>query len=195
MTRITAPLCVAPSPWRPSRWLLHRHRIGFVSPGLILGLLILVLGSSPAAAHTSLLSSDPEDGASLTASPTQMTLIFTENVEAPAFVAVVAPDGSPVKVSSVQAVDRRATAQIEDASQQGRYTVSYRVVSADGHPVEGTIHYSVTAGRVVKQVATPDTQGFVHRHSAHLFWGILAAAVAVALLLAPLRRRDDPHDA
>ncbi|MEV7396444.1 copper resistance CopC family protein [Aeromicrobium sp. NPDC092404] len=160
----------------------------------LLGIALLLVGSGPASAHASLVGSDPEDGASLPTSPSTFAFTFNENVGNPAYVSVTAPNGSKVDVSAVRAVDNRVTATVADAGQKGRYTVAYRVVSADGHPVEGTIRYSTTTGRTVKQVDPPEEETFIHRHSAHLFWGILAAAAAIALLLAPLRRRDDTRN-
>jgi methionine-rich copper-binding protein CopC len=161
----------------------------------LLSLALLFVGSGPASAHASLVGSDPEDGATLEAAPSAVTFTFSENIGNPAYVAVTAPNGSKVDVSDVRAVDKEVTATIADVGQKGRYTVSYRVVSADGHPVEGTIHFSATTGRTVTQVDPPEEKTFIHRHSAHLFWGILAAALAIALLLAPLRRRDDKNHA
>lgn len=154
----------------------------------LLSLALLLVGSGPASAHASLVGSDPEDGATLSAAPSAITFTFNENIGNPAYVAVTAPDGSKVKVSKVKAVDREVTATLAESDQKGHYTATFRVVSADGHPVEGAIGYSTTTGRTVTQVDPPEEKTFIHRHSAHLFWGILAAAVAIALLLAPLRR-------
>lgn len=149
---------------------------------------LVLLGSGPASAHASLVGSDPEDGATLDAAPTAISFTFNENIGNPAYIAVTAPDGSTIDVGTVRAVDQKVTTTLADVDQKGRYTAAYRVVSADGHPVEGTIHYSTTTGRTVTQIDPPEKETFVHRHSAHLFWGILAAALAIALLLAPLRR-------
>lgn len=160
-----------------------------------MALLCLVLGAGPAAAHASLVGSDPEDGATLATSPTSITLTFTENIGNPAYVALRAPDGTKVTVSDVSAVDAVVTATLQATDQKGRYTASYRVVSADGHPVEGTIRWTTTTGQAVKQVDPPKEKSFVHRHRSHFLWGILAAAVAIALLLAPLRGRDDKSNA
>ena len=156
----------------------------------LLSLALLFMGSGPASAHASLVGSDPADGAELAAAPSAITFTFNENIGNPAYIAVTAPNGSKVDVGDVRAIDNKVTAALPAVDQKGRYTASYRVVSADGHPVEGTIHYATTTGRTVKQVEAPAEKTFMHRHRAHLFWGILAAAVAIALLLAPLRRRE-----
>ena len=161
----------------------------------LLSFALLLMGSGPASAHASLVGSDPAEGAKLDAAPSAITFTFNENIGNPAYIAVTAPNGSKIDVGDVRAIDNKVTATLPDVDQKGRYTASYRVVSADGHPVEGTIHYSSTTGSTVKQVEAPEEKAFIHRHRAHLFWGILAAAVAIALLLAPLRRRDDKNHA
>jgi methionine-rich copper-binding protein CopC len=83
----------------------------------------LVLGPAPlAAAHTELLSTTPEDGATLQAVPATATLTF----------APVTPtvSGSTVTVPLT-------------AAGAGAYAVVYRVVSADGHPVSGRLGFTV----------------------------------------------------
>ncbi|MDR7086870.1 methionine-rich copper-binding protein CopC [Aeromicrobium panaciterrae] len=157
----------------------------------LLALLCLALGAGPASAHASLVGSDPGDGSSIATAPRMITFTFNENIGNPAFVAVRAPDGAKVAVSDVSATDATVTAIVAPSNQKGRYTATYRVVSADGHPVEGTINWTTTTGETVKQVDQPKEKSFVHRHRSHFFWGILAAAVAVGLILAPLRGRDD----
>ncbi len=169
--------------------------------GIIAGLVLPVvfvtagLGSGPASAHAALVGSDPGDGSSLAAAPTSMTFTFNENVAQPAYVAIAAPDGSQVRVTDVRAVDDTVTATLADVGQKGTFSASFRVVSADGHPVTGTLTYDVTVGETVTQVKAPEQQTFIHRHSSHFIWGILAAVVAIALLLAPLRRRHDADSA
>lgn len=159
--------------------------------GILAGLVLLVAGAGPASAHAALVGSDPADGSTQASAPTTVTLTFNEPIGNPAYLAVTAPDGTKVSVTDIRAVDQEVTATVADVDQKGRYSAAYRVVSADGHPVAGTLTYDVSAGRAVTQVEAPQEQSFFHRHSNHLFWGILAAVVAVALLLAPLRRRDD----
>lgn len=156
-----------------------------------IAILIAMLWTVPASAHAGLVGTNPKDGASLVKAPHKITLTFNENIGSPAFIAVQSPDGKKVATSKVAAIDHTVSARVADVGKRGRYAVSYRVVSADGHPVEGTFHYTMTTGEIVKQVTSASESSFVQRHRAHLFWGILAAAIAIALLLAPLRR---PHE-
>ncbi len=124
----------------------------------------------------------------MASTPASISLTFNENIGKPAYVAVRAPDGTKVAVSNVSAVNAEVTAALAPSDQKGRYTATYRVVSADGHPVEGTIRWTTTAGRAVKHIDPPEQK---HQSRAYLFWGVLAAAVVIGLLRAPLRRPRD----
>lgn len=151
--------------------------------------LLVLVSTGPASAHAGLVGTDPSDGASLTAMPTSVSLTFNENIGNPAYVAVTAPDGTQLDVTDTQAVDAEVRARVADPGQRGTYTMAYRVVSADGHPVGGTVTFDVTQGKVVEQVQASGQQSFVHRHREHIAWGVGAAVVAVVLLVLPLRRR------
>jgi methionine-rich copper-binding protein CopC len=154
---------------------------------LLVGAVVL-LAAAPASAHATLIRTDPADGSELATAPRTVSLTFSENVGS-AFVAVTAPDGSPVHTSHVRSVDEKVTASVASTDQRGRYTLAYRVVSADGHPVSGTITFRTTTGRAVTQADQPSDESFVHRHRSHLVIGILAGLVAIGLILAPLFRR------
>lgn len=147
----------------------------------------LVLGSGPAYAHAALVSSDPSEGSRLDKAPTSVTLTFNEPVGKPAYVAVTGPDGSSIKTTDISAVDKVVTATVAAADMKGTFTLSYRVVSTDSHPVEGSTTYDVTTGRTVEQVEPKAEESFVHRHQSHLLWGFGGAVIAIGLLLWPLR--------
>lgn len=147
----------------------------------------LILGSAPAYAHAALVSTDPGNGAQVAKAPAVVTLTFSENIATPAFIVVTAPDGSRVKTGKATVLDHTISSTLPAVDFKGRYSVSFRVVSADSHPVEGSTSFVVTTGRTVT-AAPPAKESFVQRHQSHLLWGLLGAAVAVGLLLWPLRR-------
>lgn len=158
---------------------------------IALAIVLTVLGAVPANAHAGLVGTEPSAKATLSSAPETVSMTFSENVGS-AFVAVTAPDGSSIKTTDVTAVDRTVTAAVADVGMRGRFSVSFRVVSADSHPVDGTFTYTVTTGRTVEQVDTATvSESFVQRHEAHLLWGAVAVIVAVGLIVAPLRRSRD----
>lgn len=160
---------------------------------LVLTAALAVVGAGPASAHASLVSTDPADGASLAAVPGQVTLTFNENIGNPAYVAIIAPDGEQVEVTDVRAIDQSVTATVEPSGLRGVHEMSYRVVSADGHPVNGTVVFTTTTGETVDPVATSadaSEESFLHRHREHVWWAGAVVVLALVLLLVPLRRRS-----
>ncbi len=108
---------------------------------LLLSPLVL---AAPASAHDSIVGSVPADGATLTTAPTEVRITFEEPPTATGLgVAVLAPGGASV-VAGKPAIDGNVVVQALDAlTVGGTYDVSYRVVSADGHPVTGTLAFTV----------------------------------------------------
>jgi methionine-rich copper-binding protein CopC len=110
----------------------------------------------PAQAHAVLVSSDPRDGAELMAPPAMVTLTFNEDL-LPDFVAFSVTDSSnePVSVSGLQVDGPTATFTWPESAPAGVYTVSFRVVSQDGHPVEGAIAFSYVTPAPTSATPTP----------------------------------------
>lgn len=162
-------------------------------PFLLLGLLLVGPIGAPASGHAALVDSDPEPDAAVPALPRSLELEFNEPIGSSVEVAVTAPDGEPVVVSSIRADDRFVRADLAASTVSGDYVVAYRVVSVDGHPVSG--QYAVTVTEGAEAAADPATvplteASFVHRHREHLLWGGLVAVVAIGLVVAPLLRRS-----
>lgn len=103
-----------------------------------LGLLLAVASASPAAAHASLTSVDPADGARLDESPAVVRLTFSEPVSAElGGVRVLDADGNQVQEGAARVAGVDVEVDLAPDLPDGTYVVSYRVTSADGHPVRG----------------------------------------------------------
>lgn len=117
--------------------------------GLLLALAALGAMGSTASAHASLVSVDPPDGARLDESPATVTLTFSENVSADlGGVRVLDSNGAEVQDGAARVDGAQVVVDLEDDLPDGTYVVSYRVVSADGHPVRGGSVFGVGAGEV-----------------------------------------------
>jgi methionine-rich copper-binding protein CopC len=118
---------------------------------LIAGLMALgavvaavAVSSGEASAHATLESADPANGSMLTTAPDHVELVFSENVGKPAALVVLDPSGNEVDGGELQVVDHTMSRTYDPAAfAPGIYTVSYQVVSADGHPVSGTLSFMV----------------------------------------------------
>ena len=106
----------------------------------------LAVAAPQAAAHTELDTSSPGAKAELTGLPPRVTLTFSDAMtQKYAKVAVTAPDGESAASGEPQVSGKTVTLALEPTSRAGRYTVGYRVVSADGHPVSGSYTFTVAA--------------------------------------------------
>ncbi|MEU8760020.1 copper resistance CopC family protein [Streptomyces sp. NPDC048659] len=108
---------------------------------------LLAVSAPQAAAHTDLTGADPANGAVLTAVPGAVTLTFSDPMtQKYAQLAVTGPDGAALGAGAPKVTGRevRLTLRAADAGARGGdYTVGYRVVSADGHPVTGKSTFTV----------------------------------------------------
>ncbi|MFV0134986.1 copper resistance protein CopC [Streptomyces sp. HMX87] len=159
--------------------------------------LLLLGGTGPASAHATLTSSDPADGTVLDRAPRRLTLAFTESVglRDDSF-RVLDPDGHRLRLGEAgHAGDRSDTARVTlpGGLGEGTYTVAWRVVSADSHPVSGAFTFSVgrpsatTASADTGPTEDPLTKG-LHtgaRYLAYLAAALLIGAAAFALLCRP----------
>jgi copper transport protein len=111
----------------------------------VLALVAVVLPAAPASAHASLVSTDPAEGAVLPQPPERITLTFDEPVSLSAAGArLYDASGDEVEVEAASR-DRVVTAVVGEDLADGTYVLTYRVVSADSHPIAGSLSFSVGA--------------------------------------------------
>ncbi|MGN2642172.1 MULTISPECIES: copper resistance CopC family protein [Nocardia] len=98
-----------------------------------------------AAAHSELIDSDPAPGAVLAQAPAAVTLTFNQKI-GEQFATVILVGANDTTWHDRVSVDgTHVRASVRPAIPSGDYTVGYRVVSADGHPISGSFRITVTA--------------------------------------------------
>ncbi|TMR92283.1 copper resistance CopC family protein [Nonomuraea basaltis] len=103
---------------------------------------LLVLGTAgPALAHDALKSSSPAKGAEVAALD-EVKLEFTAKVRTP-FVIVRGPGDAQHELGKPEVDGPVVTQAVKGPLPDGKYTIAYRVVSSDGHPIEGEIPFKV----------------------------------------------------
>lgn len=121
-------------------------------------LVALVAGAGPAAAHASLESTSPGAGQVLVAPPGQVELTFSEPVEVSlGAVRVYDSNAERVEEGEVRHDGGDSVVQPLGDLANGSYVVTWRVVSADGHPIHGAFTFQVG------DVATGDTDALARR--------------------------------
>ncbi|MEO3929418.1 copper resistance protein CopC [Micromonosporaceae bacterium B7E4] len=123
--------------------------VGFgVLAVLLFGAVAVLLGPArPAAAHAAVVGTVPQQQAVLGFSPTEVTITFSEPVTlVPGRAQVLAPDGKRINNGDAGVRDATLRIPIRVADRPlGTYLVSYRVISADSHPVAGSYTFAVGA--------------------------------------------------
>ncbi|MGY1839076.1 MULTISPECIES: copper resistance CopC/CopD family protein [unclassified Modestobacter] len=129
---------------------------------LVAGLGLDVLTARPAAAHATVVSTTPADGARLDTVPDEVTVEFDEPVSLGAgYARVFGADGERVDSGAAEVRDDTLTVPLRDGLPESGYLVTYRVVSADAHPVSGAFTFAVGDGELLAVDAVAD-DGDVH---------------------------------
>lgn len=181
----------------------------------LLALTTLLVTAIPqaASAHAGLVDSDPRQNATVQTAPTSVTLTFSEDLQQPGFLALSGPDGEQIALTDPAFDGPRISADVTGEAEGGAWALSYRVVSADGHPVTGTIPFEVdapaavpseapsdeesevaapeadaTSARTTPASATTEHEHFLVEHREHVLLGLALVVLAAVLVMVGRRR-------
>ena len=108
-------------------------------------LLTSALFGRDAEAHAVLLGTSPDNGATLEAAPREIVLRFNEPVSPIALTIVGRGGQAAIPAGALASRNEEVHAAMPGDLQPGSYIVSYRVVSADSHPISGSFLFAVGA--------------------------------------------------
>ncbi len=154
---------------------------------LVVGVVLVAAGT--AGAHASLEEADPAPRASVSTAPTAITLTFTESVD-------MRDDGIRLLDDSMEQVDigavhhpdgkaRVVAASVPDLP-RGLYTVAWRAVSADSHPVQGAYTFGVqvsATGSAASDLTERAQAGEAGDRTVGVLYGIARFGVFVGMAL------------
>src|SRR5260221_5509286 len=121
-------------------------------------LLSVLCFASGASAHASLVSAEPNDGGVLALAPKTVQLRFNEAV-APALITLIDAEGRTRDDATVRAAGDTIVITLPENLPRGTQVISYRVISEDGHPVVGSMVFSI--GAVTGASVAPANAGSV----------------------------------
>ena len=140
-----------------------------------------------------LRSTNPRAGATVARLPARVVVTFDDTIGTPAYVTVTGPAGR-ADTGDAQVQGDAVSTALRPGGSPGAYTVAYRVVSDDGHPVEGTFAFTLTgaAGSAAPSSAVPSVRADAAAapaqggpptddgHGGHWLAGIAGGAMVVA---------------
>lgn len=166
-----------------------------------LGLLVSLLTGPAALAHDDVIDQIPAPGSQVEAGPLDIKLDFSNellDLGSGAEIIVTSPDGSAV-AASCAVLDGTLASAKTDLDQAGTYTIAWRVVSSDGHPIEGSYEFELlnSSGYVASGniepclIATAEPAAEADSANYWLLFGSLGlAAVGLFLYLRPRKPRS-----
>ena len=126
--------------------------------GLIALVSALVASISGAHSHAGLVSTSPADGAVLDVAPSRYEMTFSEPVS-PLRIVLVGPDGSSRDLSGASLSGNTLGVPAPADMGSGTHVLSWRVVSADGHPVAGSVVFSIGSASATPTATMTDDLG------------------------------------
>ncbi|MCM3882995.1 copper resistance CopC/CopD family protein [Frankia sp. R82] len=157
----------------------------------------LGIGVTPASAHALLTSTDPQGGAALATPPTRVVLSFSESIRVSGdSIRVLDRAGNRVDLGHAQGGARASQAMVvlRAGLPVGTYVASWRVISADSHPVSGAFAFGVGgppdagAARAEGTTSGSAVVGFLFgaaRFAGYVGVGVLLGACLFLVLLWP----------
>lgn len=141
----------------------RRHLVAFVVGALLAGLAAIGL-ATPASAHDVLIGSIPAAGAKVTTGPSLVRFNFDAPVQlGNDTIVVIGPHGKHwERTSHASVLGDSAATKVAPLGPAGTYTATYHIISADSHPVSGSITFQLTKagnGKPVSESAVVATDG------------------------------------
>jgi len=164
---------------------------------------LATLFASPAQAHSDIVSSSPNADSTITTAPDEITLTFADAIRGQfSTVVVTGPDGVAYGDGKPRAIDRTLHQPVKTLT-AGEYTVAWRVVSGDGHPLQGVFSFTAdlpatdpVASSAAPTTAAPEPSAAAAASNSGngLFLAAAGAGVLVVVLglAALVRRRRTP---
>ncbi len=169
---------------------LRRPAIGILLAALVIGVL-----PATARAHAVLLETSPASGAVVASAPDVIMLRFDEPVRPISVRVLRAEDETALTLPPVEATDTLLSLPLPDGLPEGSYVLSYRVTSADGHPVAGSFVFSVGAPPSAAIGSPVDPYDVAWQWlgvaARSLWYGSLLLAAGLALFLVLIRAPPD----
>ncbi|CAD5289062.1 Copper transport protein [Bosea sp. 62] len=125
---------------------------------ILLGLAVASLATAgQAMAHAALTKTVPADGSVVASAPAEFSLSFSEPVS-PLVLKLIGPDGTSRALTRFTLTDRTLAITAPSDLATGTHVLSWRVVSEDGHPVGGSVLFSVGAPSAAPAITASQTE-------------------------------------
>lgn len=118
-------------------------------------LILLFAFSASAYAHTGLTSSSPADGEDIAEEVYEIVLEFNTKIESTSIVKVFNENSEEI-ASNTQVNGSVMTSGFMEPLEGGTYSVEWKIIGADGHPILGTYSFTVSQEEIQAPVESEE---------------------------------------
>jgi len=189
----------------PSARRVHRRNPLVTALFSALTLALLIVPVTAAQAHDVLEGTNPANGSTVATVPDEIQMTYNNTPMAiGSEILIQDSSGTNWATGPVTIVDNHVTQALKPGAPAGAYTVNWRIVSSDSHPIEGS--FSFTATKSADSASTSNETGpapstavaTAAGNDAGTPWGIIGGAAVVLLVVVALvvlaRRRLKQSD-
>jgi len=108
-------------------------------------LVLFVVQPFSVSAHTSLKNSNPAEGEVIKGDLTKIRLNFDTAIEKTSTVELKTAQGDVISLEKPLIIGNEWSVTVQQKLESGTYLIRWKLISEDGHPVEGTIRFDVKA--------------------------------------------------
>lgn len=109
-------------------------------------------------AHTGLTSSTPAEGEDITEDVYEIVLEFNSKIESTSTVKVFDESKEEITISTTQVSENVMTGGFLSPLDNGTYTVEWKIIGTDGHPIQGTYSFIVSQVELEEPEGTEEKQ-------------------------------------
>ncbi|OXS57223.1 hypothetical protein B1A99_17185 [Cohnella sp. CIP 111063] len=110
---------------------------------LLVMLVAMLLAPASVWAHTGLKSSTPENKQTVDTEVQEIVMTFNTGIEKASSFTVKDAQGTEYPLADKSVASSKLTGKLEQALPNGEYTVEWRIIGEDGHPIKGTFGFTV----------------------------------------------------
>jgi methionine-rich copper-binding protein CopC len=166
-----------------------------------LSFVCLVLSSPISFAHGEIVTTYPLRDSTSSPTPTQVWIEFDgelQLIDGEVINTLKVKDSTGLVVSSEEAVieGSKISTQISDQSVGGVFTVEYRIVSEDGHPVEGSYTFQASPGFEATEMIEPTTVATESEDRSEFSFGAIVMSVFLVVFAVRyfIKMRNEKRD-